>query len=77
MFASAAGNRSVKHYTGQSSNDGNGYHDFDVSGATDIALRVRLGTALVLQWNDQFGSSGNDFVLFVRLPSLRPVKFNL
>ena len=32
---------------------------------------------MVLQWNDQFGSSGNDYDLFVCPPGLKPVKFNL
>ena len=77
VFASAAGNYASGHYSGQFSDDGNGYHDFDDSGATDIALRVELGSALILQWNDQFGSSGNDYDLFVCPPGLKPVKFNL
>ena len=77
VYVSAAGNNANKHYTGTFSADGNGYHDFDSSGATDIALRVRLSNAFVLQWNDQFGASANDYDLFVCLPGLKPVKFNL
>ena len=77
VFASAAGNRANKHYTGQFSDDGNDYHDFDGSEATDIALRVSPGNAVILQWNDRFGSSGNDYDLFVCPPGLKPVKFNL
>ena len=77
VFVSAAGNNANKHYEGQFSDDGNGYHDFDPSGATDIALRIGTGASVVLQWNDQFGSSGNDYDLFVCPPGLKPVKFNL
>ena len=77
VFASAAGNNANKHYTGTFSDDGNGYHDFDGSGATDISLRIGAGYSVVLQWNDQFGSSGNDYDLFVCPPGLKPVKFNL
>ena len=77
VFVSAAGNNANKHYEGQFSDDSDGYHDFDSSSATDIALRVEVGTSVVLQWNDQFGSSGNDYDLFVCPPGLKPVKFNL
>ena len=77
MFASSAGNNANKHYESQFSDDGNGYHDFDSSGATDIALRVRPSSWIVLQRNDQFGASANDYDLFVCLPGLKPVKFKL
>ena len=78
VFVSAAGNNANKHYEGQFSDGGDGFHDFDDDpNATDIALRVGIGTGVVLQWNDQFGSSGNDYDLFVCPPGLKPVKFNL
>jgi len=77
VFASSAGNNNNKHYTGTFSDDGNGYHDFDSSSATDISLRIGVGNSVALQWNDQFGSSGNDYDLFVCPPGLKPVKFNL
>ena len=77
VFASSAGNNNNKHYTGTFSDDGNGYHDFDSSSSTDIALRIGVGNSIALQWNDQFGSSGNDYDLFVCQPGLKPVKFNL
>ena len=77
VFTSAAGNSAVSHYTGQFIDGGDDYHDFDDSSETDIALRVVLGFKLHLQWNDQFGSSGNDYDLFVCPPGLKPVKFNL
>ena len=77
VFVSAAGNSGDRHYAGVFVDGGDAYHDFDPSGATDIALRVSLGTWLVLQWNDQFGSSGNDYDLFICPPGLKPIKFNL
>ncbi len=77
VFASAAGNEADRHYAGVFVDGEDAYHDFDPSGATDIALRVSLGTWLVLQWNDQFGSSGNDYDLFICPPGLKPIKFNL
>ena len=77
VFVSAGGNNADKHYEDQFSDDGNGYHDFGPSGATDISLRIGVGRSVVLQWNDQFGSSGNDYDLFVCPPGLKPVKFNL
>ena len=41
VFVSAAGNSANKHYEGQFSDGGNGYHDFGPSGSTDISLRIR------------------------------------
>ena len=56
VFVSAAGNNANKHYGGQFSDDGNGYYDFDPSPATtDIALRIKVGRSVILQWHDQFG----------------------
>ena len=77
VFVSAAGNSANKHYDGQFSDGGNGYHNFGPSDSTDISLRIGVGRSVVLQWNDQFGSSGNDYDLFVCPPGLKPVKFNL
>ena len=78
VFVSAAGNLARRHYEGQFSDGGNGYHDFDDDpNATDIALRIDVGRGLFLQWNDQFGSSNNDYDLFLCPPGLKPVKFNL
>ena len=77
VFVSAAGNFSDGHYSGTFSDGGNGYHDFDPSSETDIALRVEPYSYIILQWNDKFGSSTNDYDLFVCPPGLKPVKFNL
>ena len=79
VFVSAAGNYAQRHYEGEFVDGGDGYHDFDDSGGTDTALRIDTddGTAVILQWNDKFGESGNDYDLFVCPPGLKPVKFNL
>ena len=79
VFVSAAGNYAQRHYEGEFVDGGDGYHDFDDSGGTDTALRIDTddGTAVILQWNDKFGESGNDYDLFVCPPGFKPVKFNL
>ena len=78
VFVSSAGNNARRHYDGQFSDDGNGCHDFyDDPNVTDIALRVDVSRRVFLQWNDQFGSSRNDYDLFLCRPGLKPVKFNL
>ena len=40
VFVSAAGNNANKHYGGEFVYGESGFHDFDPSGATDIALRI-------------------------------------
>ena len=80
VFVSAAGNYAQRHYEGEFVDGGDGYHDFDHSGGTDIALRIDTGddgTSVILQWNDRFGASTNDYDLYVCPPGLKPVKFNL
>ena len=79
VFVSAAGNYAQRHYEGEFVDGGDGYHDFDGSSDTDTALRVYTddGTAVILQWNDKFGESGNDYDLYVCPPGLKPAKFNL
>ena len=79
VFVSAAGNYAQRHYEGEFVDGGDGYHDFDGSSDTDTALRVYTddGAAVILQWNDKFGESGNDYDLYVCPPGLKPAKFNL
>ncbi len=79
VFVSAAGNSARRHYEAEFVDGGGGYHDFDPSpDATDTALRVSTeGVAVLLQWNDEFGGSNNDYDLYVCRPGLRPTKFNL
>ena len=77
VFASAAGNAADEHYEGDFVDGGDGYHAFD--GDSDVSMRVRSGdfVNVILQWNDEFGASGNDYDLFVCPSGLKPVKFNL
>ena len=77
VFVSAAETWRRKHYEGSFVDGGGGYHAFDPSSATEIALRIEVGRSVILQWNDQFRSSGNDYDLFLCPPGLRPAKFNL
>ena len=78
VFVSSAGNNTDRHYSGQYVDGGGGFHDFDDDpNKTDISLRIEPNSRIVLQWNDQFGSSGNDYDLFICPPGLKPVKFNL
>ncbi len=78
VFVSSAGNNSNKHYDGDFVDGGDGFHDFDDdANTTDISLRIGAGTTVYLQWNDEFGSSGNDYDLFLCPPGLKPIKFNL
>lgn len=79
VYVSAAGNDAEEHYEATFSDGGSGYHDFDSSSETDIALRIDLlaFTRVVLQWNDPFGESDNDYDLFVCPPGIKPLKFNI
>ncbi|MGQ0794037.1 MAG: S8 family peptidase [Deltaproteobacteria bacterium] len=80
VFVSAAGNDADQHYQGfyADSNPGGGdnnRHDFGFAsgGGSDAAMRIQippLQTVLVvLQWNDPFGNSSNDYDLFLFNPS--------
>jgi hypothetical protein len=70
VYVSSAGNRGSSHYQGDyypiSSTT---QHDF--SGGTSIYYYLYIhmvtgsGVRVVLQWNDQFGSSGNDYNLLL------------
>ncbi len=76
VFVSAAGNDARRHYEADFVDAGDGFHAFD--GDRDIALRVHGASAgAILQWNDPFGASGNDYDMFMCPPDLWPDKFNL
>ena len=77
VFVSAAGNSAEEHYEGDFVDGGDGYHAFD--GVSDISMRVSAGlfVNVLLQWNDPFGASANDYDLFICPAGLKPVKFNL
>ncbi len=70
IYVSSAGNAAGEHYQGNFYDDGNKYHDF--SGGKDSAnkqiyLTLDPGEDViaVLQWNDVFGKSGNDYDLYM------------
>ncbi len=77
VFVSAAGNMAQSHYEADFVDSGDGFHAFD--GSSDIAMRLRTAgyVIAILQWNDKFGSSGNDYDLYVCPAGLRPSEFNL
>ena len=78
VFASAAGNSAREHYEGDFVNAGDGFHAFDGDSDTSMRLRTPFGGVLVvLQWNDEYGASGNDYDLYVCPAGLRPTTFNL
>ena len=65
ILVSAAGNNADAHYQGNFSPDINGYHLFN--GQTGIPVTINPGgtISVFLQWNDPFGSSGNDYNLYL------------
>ncbi|MCX6122088.1 MAG: hypothetical protein NTX44_10800, partial [Ignavibacteriales bacterium] len=77
IYVSSAGNSGDSHYQGDyyPQPSGSSYHDFTRGGSTTLRnLYIKMtagGTVqIVLEWNDKFGSSGNDYDLY--LYSLNP-----
>ena len=70
VYVSSAGNDGNKHYQGDHYNDGYNYHDFS-RGSEPVYkyLYVEIPNngevTVVLQWNDEFGFSGNDYDLYL------------
>jgi hypothetical protein len=67
VYTSSAGNQHLDHYEADFvSTDADAIHEF---GAGDETMNVNLSagatTQVVLQWNDQFGKSGNDYDLYL------------
>ena len=77
IYVAAAGNAAEEHYEGDFVNNGDGFHAFD--GSSDITMRLLApsGVLVVLQWNDEFGASGNDYDLYLCPAGLTPTTFNL
>ena len=77
IYVAAAGNAAEEHYEGDFVNNGDGFHAFD--GGSDITMRLLApsGVLVVLQWNDEFGASGNDYDLYLCPAGLTPTAFNL
>ncbi|MGH7496050.1 MAG: SBBP repeat-containing protein [bacterium] len=67
VYTSSAGNQHLDHYEADFvSPDADGFHDFAVG---DETMNVNLGAAatirVVLQWNNQFGKSLDDYDLYL------------
>ena len=70
VYVSSAGNAGNKHYQGDYYNDSYQFHDF--SRGTEPVYKYLYanippngGVTVVLQWNDEFGSSGNNYDLLL------------
>jgi hypothetical protein len=68
IYVSAAGNAGNKHYQGDYYPiSGSTQHDFSRGGTSVYYLYLSMpaesSVRIVLQWNDQFGASGNDYDL--------------
>lgn len=68
IYVSAASNYADQHYLGTYYNDGDNFHDFSsgtsVHQSMYVDLPVGSEVSAVLQWDDRFGSSGNDYDLY-------------
>ncbi len=72
VYVSAAGNSALRHYEAkffETIADGFSVHDFGRAAAKsrdptlDVRVRSRRFVRAILQWNDRFGASGNDYDL--------------
>jgi len=65
FYASSAGNYAKAHYQGSYTDGGSGWHDF--GGDTVLPFTVGAGRSVyvVLEWNDSWGSSSNDYDLAI------------
>ena len=70
IYVTAATNLAEEHYQGEFYSSTNGFHDFS-SGTNPnrtsmyVGLPAYSSVRIVLQWNDKFGSSGNDYDLYL------------
>ena len=73
VFVSSAGNGADGHYEAEYFNSFNGFNDHDfgqrAGGGSDTTMNVLVGAGgflvTILQWNDQFAQSGNDYDLYL------------
>lgn len=67
LYIAAAGNLQLDHYENDFiDNDNDGWHNFAVNDETmNIQLPAGAEITAVLQWNNQFGKSGDDYDLFI------------
>lgn len=67
IYVSSAGNTANKHYAGAFLDNGNHYHDF--SGGENRSFVFTLNriadATVVLQWNDRFTASDNNYDLYL------------
>jgi len=67
VYISSAGNNGQKHYQGDYYNDGYNFHDFSRNPTTNSYLYVNIPNnstvQIILQWNDNYGTSNNDYDL--------------
>ncbi len=71
LYITPAGNNSISHYQGEYNRLSGTYAQHDFSNGTSntpylyFNLPAGGNVRLVLQWNDKFGSSGNDYDLYL------------
>ena len=70
VYVSSAGNAGNKHYQGDYyPQPSSTQHDFSRGGTTGYYLYLQMqaggSVGTVLQWNDQFGASGNDYDIYL------------
>lgn len=69
-YVTSAGNFAENHYRGKFYNDGYNSHDFSLGESSSKSMYVSIepgeSVKIVLQWDDEFGNSKNDYDLFVR-----------
>ena len=77
IYVSAAGNDANSHYEADFVTGSIGGFDFHDFGSGDNAMSVTVAgngaISIVLQWNDPFSASGNDYDLFACNPGDNPV----
>ncbi|MCH7625549.1 MAG: hypothetical protein IIC83_06465, partial [Chloroflexi bacterium] len=73
IYVSSAGNSADAHFEGDFVDNGDELHNF---GGDDTGMSVTIPTGetmtAVLQWNDQFGFSGQDYDLYACTPGFTP-----
>jgi len=70
LYVSAAGNDASRHYQGMFFDDGSGWHDFSSGNSSSKNLYVDIPpggeVTVVLQWNDPWDASENDYDLYLK-----------
>ena len=69
LYVSSVGNYGEDHYIGDYYNNGDNWHRFTLSGGVSNYLTITIPAngegIIVLQWNDQYGNSGNNYDLYL------------